>query len=295
VSEKEGVSRLRPAKASPARAPLSVVQPAPGRGKGSSANGSLSPAPARGVRSVRPAIEAWAEFARPLRERKGIRLQFYGITQYGKTTSLKSFLAYIQRERLVELTIIHDIKMRRPQYPGEIIHDADELYDRQPELYPATRVLRRRDVNHIPSVEKAAKLVFESAYDGTTSMLVLDEQRWALTEGGNQFESEHTKRIYCEGAGLGASVLATKQLPQNTPTDCHAQARLIFHRCADKVLKFLVRQGTIDEGDAEVIKALDVGQFVALDAEQNFDGIVYETEKPSEAELRAMMADEEPA
>jgi hypothetical protein len=260
------------------------------RKQDAAASREASGSPASGLASVRrraPAREAWEQLAEPLRKKQGIRVLFFGITQYGKSTGVKDFLAYLQAEKLIELTIIHDIKLRRPQYRGEIIHEADALYSTPPEQYPTIRVLRKRDVDHVPSVEAAAKLCFEGAWDGTSTLLVVDEFHWALSEGGDRFEAPHVNRLFCEGGGMGGSIIATKQIPQHTPTAAIAQSKLVFFRQADKVLKFLVRQGTIDEKDTEVIGSLEIGEFVTLDAEDNFNGVVYEVPDPAHSRTPA--------
>lgn len=272
---------------------MSVVRAPETRSKDARPNAEVAGGPSERVRGLRraPAREAWSQLAAPLRKGQGIRVLFFGITQYGKSTSVRDFLAYLESEKLTDLTVIHDVKMKRPQFEGEIIHEADHIPANPPERYPATRVLRRRDVNHVPSVEAAAKFCFEQAWDGCRTLLVVDEMRWALTESGDSFDAPHVRRIYCEGGGLGSSIIATKQLPQHTPSEAIGQSKIVFHRQADKVLKFLVRQGTIDERDAEVISSLDVGEFVALDAEDNFDGTVYVTPPPAR---RAAPEEEEP-
>jgi hypothetical protein len=283
LSAASRVHRLRETEASRAVRPVSVVRADAASGKDARSNAAMAGGPSDRLRSLRraPAREAWDQLAKPLRNGQGIRVLFFGITQYGKSTSVRDFLAYIATERLVDLTLIHDVKMKRPQFEGQIIHDADVIPANPPERYPATYVLRRRDVDHVPSVEVASRFAFEQAWDGTRTLLVVDEMRWALTESGDSFDAPHVRRIYCEGGGLGSSIIATKQLPQHTPSEAIGQSKLVFHRQADKVLKFLIRQGTIDERDAEVISQLDVGEFVALDAEDNFDGTVYLTPPPA--------------
>jgi hypothetical protein len=253
------------------------------KGQGPNAKApSPRPPSVGGIRHA-PAVEAWEQLATPLTNRKGIRVLFFGITQWGKSTGVRDFLAYVRDQQLVDLTLIHDIKERLPQYDGEIINEADDVPKRPPERYPATRVLRKRDVDHIPSVEAAAKLAFESAYDRTTSMLVIDEFRWALTEGGDKITAEHVTRIFSEGAGIGASIVATKQIPQNTATVAMAQSRLVFFRCATKVVNFLARQGYIDQADGQVIENLELGQFVVIDPEDNFNMTIYQVPAPKRA------------
>jgi hypothetical protein len=236
---------------------------------------------ARKLRSVQPAERAWRKIAAPLRERLGVRVLFFGITGSGKTTGVKDFLRYLAREHLVELTLIHDVKKPLPQYEGEVIHEAREIYeaDKTPESYPATRVLRRRGLDHMPSVEGAARVTMECGYNDVATMLVVDEFQRGLTDGG-KFESASLRRIFCEGYGLHASIVATKQLPQFVPTEATGQSAKVYFRLTREGTNFLADEKKIPKDQAEILTGLDVGQFTLVPEEGDFDGMVYQVPPP---------------
>src|SRR5262249_40667937 len=135
--------------------------------------------------SVRPAREAWRRIAAPLRSRKGVRLVVYGITGKGKTTGVKDLLAFLMNEQLVDLILVHDVKFRdRQQYEGQVIHEPRDVFtvEHAPEEFPAVRVLRKRGLDHMPSVDAAARVTLESADQGVRTMLVVDEFSRAIEE-----------------------------------------------------------------------------------------------------------------
>lgn len=244
----------------------------------------LAPAGPIGVARVSPATRAWAKLAEPLAEGKGIRLTVYGITGKGKTTGLVQFLGYIKAAGLVDLIIIHDVKFReRQQYDGAVLHDARDLYTPQfaPQAFPATVVLRKRDLDHMPSVEAAARVVLESADQGIRSMLVVDEFARALDEdipGG--FRKGSVNRIACEGFGLGASLISVKQLPQFMPSEVRAQSELVLFGLAGDGLTHLIDERVVTPKLAETVARLGRGHFMIKPAEGEPDGVVYQVPAP---------------
>lgn len=236
------------------------------------------------VRSVRPSVEAWQRIARPLRAGQGIRLVVYGITGKGKTTGLKEFLEYVKREGLIDLVFIHDVKFRdRQQYEGDVIHEARDVYtaEHAPDSFPAVRVLRKRNLDHMPSVDQAARVTLESADQGVRTMLIVDEFSRAIEEdvaGG--FAKGSCNRIACEGLGIGASLIALKQLPQFMPTPIRSQSDLVFFGVGSDGVTHLVDEKVLNARMGAVVAGLQVGQFVYKPCEGNFDEHVHQVPAP---------------
>lgn len=243
------------------------------------ASEALSRASSARGRELRPADEAWAVLAAPLTEREGIRVLFIGVTHKGKTTAVKHFLRFIAERNLVDLVLVHDLKKPLPQYEGQVIHDARHVYTSPPETWPAVRVLRRRDLDHLPTVENAARVTIEAGYNDVRTMLVVDELQRGLTDGG-KFESPSLRRVYCEGAGLHASVVATKQLPQNIPTEATGQSARVYLGSNREGINYLLDERKIDRQQAEIIESLTVGEFIFFPQEGNCDGLVYKVPPP---------------
>lgn len=274
------VSRVRPAKAPPKGGAVPAVRVAAARVHGEDAEEEGTSGARGALRLVRrPAAEAWAKLAEPLRGREGIRIGALGITGSGKTTGIADFLDYLHRERLVDVVLIHDIKGPKQQYDGLAIHESPHIGGPMPDD-PTALVLRRRDVDHTPSVEDAARFVKVISYNGIPALLVIDEFKRALSPSGREFEAPSVRELLSEGRALGASLLWTTQLPQRVPTDAYDQSKIIVFRCGRKALAYLIDQGIVDLAAAEVIARLKVGQFVLVTSEDDFDGTVYEVPKP---------------
>lgn len=236
------------------------------------------------VASVRPAREAWARLTAPLRARKGIRLTVYGITGKGKTTGVNDLLKYIREEGLIDVVVVHDVKFRdAKQYEGDVIHEGTDLYTEAhaPSSFPAAAVLRKRDLDHMPSVDRAARVVLEMADDRIRAMLVVDEFARAIEEdvqGG--FRKGSVNRIACEGYGLGASLIAMKQLPQFMPPEVRTQSDLVIFGVAGDGLTHLVDERAIPREMAARVASLQVGQFMVKPAEGAPDLVVHQVPPP---------------
>jgi hypothetical protein len=261
------------------------LPPAPRRREEPRAPSEVSEEGARRIdrlrREKRPAKLAWEAIAEPLRRGKAIRLLVIGITGKGKTHGVADFLDYVVDEDLIDLVLIHDVKLPEVQYEGKIIHEAPSVHTPEgaPEEYPARLVLRKRGLDHMPSVEGAARVTLESGYGGVRSMFVVDEFSRALTEGGKNFDSPSTRRIFCEGFGMRASIVALKQLPQNTPTDATGQSTLVYFGSNAEGANFLRDEKKVTDEMRDVIRALDVREFIFVPQEGNWDGFVYEVPK----------------
>lgn len=235
----------------------------------------MAPTPRGALPRARPASEAWAKIADPLRRRKGIRVLFFGVTTKGKTHGVADFLEYVVERNLIEIVLIHDVKKPEPQYAGEIIHQATDIYSDPPAAFPAQRVLRRRGLDHMPSVDAAARVALEGGYEKITTMLVIDEFSRALTDGG-KWDAPNAERVWCEGADFGVSGIATKQLPQYTPTTATAQSDLVIFGQNGKGASFFVDEDFIPAAAGELLTRLPQRQFILVPYEGDFDGTVYE-------------------
>ncbi len=279
-------SRLRPPKGKPPRGAVRVVQKAAHREQDQAPRAEVAPATkatGEARRSIvtgrRPAALAWAQLTRPLATEDGIRLLFFGVTGSGKTTGIKDLLKYIVDNNLIDLVLIHDVKKPEKQYDGEVVHEARQILTTPPTTYPAVRVMRKRGLDHMPSVEDAARVTLEAGYDGHATMLVIDEFQRALTDGG-KFESQSVRRIFCEGLGLHASVIAGKQLPQLVPTEATGQSSKIYFRESREGTNYLVDDKKMTKELADVVVALPTGSFIMMPEERDFDGFIYEVPAP---------------
>jgi hypothetical protein len=281
LSERK-VPKVRP-KEAPPNASVRAARVAPRRLEEPRPATQVAPA-RQAALAVRPASEAWEKLAAPLREGKGQRIVVYGITGKGKTTGVKQFLAYLHAENLIDLVLVHDVKFRdKVQYEGKVIFDARAIYTAEgaPQTFPASFVLRKRGLDHMPSVDTAARVVMESANEGIRSMLLVDEFARAIEEdipGG--FRKGSTNRIACEGYGLGASLIAIKQLPQFMPTEVRTQSELVLFGMGGDGLTHLVDEKAVSPKMAETIHRLGVGHFVIKPAEGDPDGLVYKVPPP---------------
>jgi hypothetical protein len=278
------VPRLRPTENPPSGRPVPPVRvAAPGKNDPAT-DATLAPEPVEVVAQVRgdrrPAALAWKKLSAPLRTGQGVRVGLIGVTGSGKTTSAVDFLNYLADHQLAHLTIIHDVKMPRPQFEGRIENEADAVISRPPKDYPATIVLRRRGLDHTPDVEKAARVTLHASFSGLPTVLVLDEFARATTRSGKEFTAPSVDKILSEGRGIGASLIWGSQLPQRVPTSAYDQSAIVLHRSGRKVLSYLVDAKVIDNAAAEVVARLGVGEFILATAEEDFDGVIYQTPAP---------------
>lgn len=199
---------------------------------------------------------------------------FFGITGKGKTHGIADFLDYIEAAKLVDLTLIHDVKEATPQFKGPVIYGADDAFDVETAAteYPATFVLRRRDLDQLPSMERLARRTLEAGYGDVTTMAVLDE--WGKADK----EAPSVERLFSEGRGLHASIVAGKQLPMGMPNWARAQADLVIFGLNGAGASFLAEPPikSYNEATAEVVRRLDERQFILVPQEGEFDGSVYE-------------------
>jgi hypothetical protein len=226
------------------------------------------------------------KLAEPLRAGSGIRVGALGVTGKGKTTALIQFLAYLKDSGLISLVLIHDIKLPTVQYPHDrIVYEATAVISNPPTVYPCQVVLRRRELQHTPSVDLAARVTNHASYNGVRTMLVVDEFHRALTPAGREFTAPAVGETLSEGRAIGASLLWTTQLPQRVPPTAYDQSQIILFGCGAKACAYLISANVIDERTAAVVAALAVGQFIIV-AEGEWDGVVYEVPAPSADPLR---------
>lgn len=274
--------RLREKKNDGPIAALPVLRPPTPRHDVAPAGSALArPAPTVGrhLRTL-PADVAWARLAEPLTHGEGIRVGALGVTGAGKTTSLAAFAAYLMQEQLVYVMLIHDIKLPRPQYPGLVAHDGNDVLRTPPTAYPHSLVLRRRAMDHTPSVEEAAQVTKKIAYGGVPAALLIDELSKATSPAGREFTAPTVAELFTEGRGYGASLLWSAQLPQRVPTLAYDLSRVLLHRSGTKVLSYMLDQRVIDPATANVVSQLETGDFVVVSSEDDFSGEIFQTPAP---------------
>jgi len=269
---------MRPSEGAPVQT-VPLVPPDPFVQAQPGARGAVASSPPARRRAVQPARIAWERISAPLRERLGTRILFIGITGSGKTTGVKDYLAFLQARGLIEITIIHDVKKPTPQYPGRVLYDARGIFIDPPDKYPATCVLRKRNLDHMPSVDGAARVVMEMGYSDVTACLVIDEFQRALTDGG-KFESAQTRKLFCEGLGLHASVIATKQMPQLMPTEATGQSAKVYFKATREGVNYLIDDRKISREHGDALLGLDVGEFTLVPEEGDFDGEIFRVPAP---------------
>lgn len=279
-----GVPGLRETKGNAAGAALPVLSSTPRRADVAAPDASLARAPAPAVDRIREirvvsAEIAFLKMAEPLTHHEGIRIGALGISGAGKTTTFIEFLRWLVQHQLLYVLVVHDVKLPTPQYEGAIMREASAIIARPPEAYPFRAVLRKHGVDHTPSVEEAARVVKRCAYAGIPSGLMVDELKKALTPSGREYEAKTLAELFSEGRAYGASVFWTEQLPQRVPGGAYDQSRVMLHRSGWKSLGYLIDQRVIDQKTANVVAGLDVGQFVLVSPEDDFDGTIYEVSR----------------
>lgn len=280
MSAPEPLQGLRPPETNRAGKALRVVRPPETGPDGAPSDAPLSPPPAARQSQLRPASDAWITLAEPLRSGSGIRVGALGITGRGKTTGMIDFLQYLRDEGLISLVIIHDVKLPTIQYPHDrIAYEATAVISNPPTAYPCQVVLRRRELQHTPSVDLAARVTNHASYNGVRTMLVVDEFHRALTPAGREFTAPAVGETLSEGRAIGASLLWTTQIPQRVPPTAYDQSQVILFGCGAKACAYLISANVIDERTAAAVMGLQVGQFILV-SEGEWNGVVYTVPPP---------------
>jgi hypothetical protein len=190
------------------------------------------------------------------------------------------FLQYLRDEGLISLVIIHDVKLPTIQYPHDrIAYEATAVISNPPTAYPCQVVLRRRELQHTPSVDLAARVTNHASYNGVRTMLVVDEFHRALTPAGREFTAPAVGETLSEGRAIGASLLWTTQIPQRVPPTAYDQSQVILFGCGAKACAYLISANVIDERTAAAVMGLQVGQFILV-SEGEWNGVVYTVPPP---------------
>lgn len=262
---------------------LSLVRPDKSGAQAPSPHEKMAPAPKTrfvAVRSRRPASEAWQKLLAPLAAGEGIRIGPLGVSGSGKTTTIRNFIAAALATNAVHMVIVHDVKGPAAQYPGVVAHEADELIHNPPKFWPALRVLRRRSLEHIPSVELAAKLTLHASYHAVPTMLVVDEFSRATTPAGREFVAPSVGLLLSEGRALRASLVWSAQIPQRVPPVAFDQSRILLHRQGPRAISYLVDQNVIDARTADTVSSLKTGEFIIAAADEDADEFIYVVPPP---------------
>lgn len=249
---------------------------------------------ARGGAAARHPFETLCEeLVEPLRRGRGIRVLFLGKTGSGKSTAARFLIDYIVREELVEVVIVHDVKEPEPQYEGQVINESGEAIGPGATVEPSGKVaifvLRRRDLDHDPSTETAARDVMTAGYNGTAAVLVVDEGKRILSPERKVFLSDAVRRLYSEGRALRASIIVCDTQPE-MPKEGFDQSRIVLCHLGRKATGYLVDRRVIDEDAATVVNGLHMAEdprgpglaeCILADTEDDWDGRIFEIPRPA--------------
>ena len=182
--------------------------------------------------------------------------------------------------------IVDDAKPR-PQYPGQLRRDPDELGTRPPDAEPRVVVFRGAGVFGLQSLdpETVAALQWQLAQRGRPSLVVYDELDRAAAFG--HWKAGKESRIawaFGKGRSAGASSFWGTQETQQVPAEAFNQSTAILcFRCMGNPVRLLKERGYCEGGAERVIPALpgddlppaERGYFVLLRRGKPWDRRVY--------------------
>lgn len=206
------------------------------------------------------ASEVAAEIYWPqLAKGEGVRVLVLGNTRKGKSTFLNWTNAQIKP--YLAGVLIHDQKYPIPQYrhdslrahPSEIDLAADD--GKIIEIFSRPQIATPNDL---------AKFAKEWSLGGQPFCIEIDELRNALA--GNRFiggEDSDLAWLLTQGGGMGASFIATTQIPNATPTTLRQCCdNYVIFNCDSTVLDYLKDDCSLSREAIAVAPALQPGEFI---------------------------------
>jgi len=233
--------------------------------------------------------EAIQVITEPERKREGFRHGWLGTTGSGKTTSLKTFLRELERDRV--LTLIHDDTKLDAQYAGSVCHSVRDAPD------DATTLVFRGDVfkGTIVQPEYVAALAIEIAKTTREPVRVLvDEITRACSRGGMVLQSRSVHTILTQGRALGVSLLWSNQSPIVPKELIDQSSTIAIGQLGPRALNYLDERLKFDPELLNVVPDLKQGQFVLSEQGKRWNRTIYQTPAPDAQFDHARKGNDEP-
>lgn len=218
-----------------------------------------------------------------LRKNEGFRHLWLGGTGMGKTVANRTIIEYIRKQKLVDITLTVDDKDRwKPQYQG--------MYRKNPEHLQTEMRKAGEDASHIVfrgaafegniaddiEHESVSSLAWDLVRLRPARVLVNVDELADATNGHQAWNGQTLPALYRKGRGVGISVLASTQLPQQLPRDAFGLSDTIgIFRITAREAKYLADYRVIGHEDIERVSKLEVGQWILYDKASPDDGSVY--------------------
>jgi hypothetical protein len=202
------------------------------------------------------------------KKREGTRHISLGGTGRGKTWFLKKLVGVASRR--VDVVLVHDVKDRAAQYPGQTYANVAHVPRNPPK---SGNILVFRDENP----ELVARFGWRLGTAGKTSLVLVDEIYDALSSPMHFAARPSTiDEIARKGRSRGVSFVGTTQVPQSLPTVLIdlADTKSIFGMDS-RSLNYVESALRLDRRATAAISRLSIGEFILIEQGRDWDGIVY--------------------
>lgn len=219
----------------------------------------------------------------------GMRHLWLGDSGMGKTVANNLLIKWIQKRKLVTLTLtIDDKSAHEVQYEGGCLRiNPRELRERPPERgeNPKHVVFRGIASTREPGPE-VDELIFDTSNLAWTlvrhsscQILVNIDELADATNGSQGWKQPEVAGMYRKGRAVGISVVATTQLPQELPRAAFALSETIgLFRMSGREAEYLATKKVIPDSEVDPISNLEVGQFRLFQKSKPLDPNIYRFE-----------------
>lgn len=238
-------------------------------------NGEKAPSADQETKPATATTEAlWQLIAAPLKVGSGFRVLFLGDSGLGKTFANRLFIAWLLRNKGVDIVLTLDTKnANKAEYPGacERVNPAD--LRKRPPGYVEPRnhinfrgVAATRRLSEDCSPDEVARLAWELVTKKPLRVVLNIDELSDATNGAQGWKDKLVAATYRKGRGPGISVTATTQLPQTLPREAFGLSEVILmFRMSGREAAYLVRQKSITPESAEIVPTLVQGQCLIYD------------------------------
>lgn len=224
-----------------------------------------------------------------LKKPMGLRHLWLGDSGMGKTVANDLLLKWIQKRKLVDLTLtIDDKNAHEVQYKGGCERvNPDHLRREPPKRDENSKHIVFRGIAATkrpgPDVDEVIFDTSTMAWElvrGASVQILLNIDELADATNGNQgWKQPEVASLYRKGRAVGISVVATTQLPQELPRAAFGLSETIgLFRMSGREVEYLASKRVVPDTEVENLTNLEVGEFRLFAKSKPLDPKVYKFE-----------------
>lgn len=227
----------------------------------------------------------------PLEKRNGCRHLWLGDSGMGKTVANDALIRWILKHKMANIILtIDDKDAWEVQYKGGIErvnpahlethrpHSLPEDKDRDARLIVFRGIAATRQTG--PGVDNLIYDVVDMAWrmvrEAPSTIVINIDELADATNGSQHWKDPLVAATYKKGRGVGISLIATTQLPQELPRAAFGLSETIgIFRMTAREAEYLVKYRVIPQSEVENIEKLDIGEFRLFRKSKPLDPNIY--------------------